>query len=240
MLEDNNFWERVETIMAEVAIIKLAVRWEECEHWSSTNGETCFPHKVNQAPLAYTISQKKTSWNNKTTWGLPLHSLMGKDPTERRELLWPSPILLWPFSCCPPRIPSLFWYLISTPNSNPAPPASDRSKTWLYLDYSSTFFFLQKTFPLLCLRHEGFVFSLSNPQSSLLLHLWRLGWKSWNSSHFVTGHIGHQISVPYGAGRRSVMEHCGFPSSARQTSLPAVLALCIYRLISKDGTGSWP
>ena len=148
MLEDNNFWERVETIMAEVAIIKLAVRWEECEHWSSTNGETCFPHKVNQAPLAYTISQKKTSWNNKTTWGLPLHSLMGKDPTERRELLWPSPILLWPFSCCPPRIPSLFWYLISTPNSNPAPPASDRSKTWLYLDYSSTFFSWKDISPL--------------------------------------------------------------------------------------------
>ena len=147
MFEDKNFWERVETIMAEVAIIKLAVRWEECEHWSSTNGETCFPHKVNQAPLAYTISQKKTSWNNKTTWGLPLHSLMGKDPTERRELLWPSPILLWPFSCCPPRIPSLFWYLISTPNSNPAPPASDRSKTWLYLDYSSTFFFFKRHFP---------------------------------------------------------------------------------------------
>ncbi len=37
--------------MAEVAIIK-AVRWEECEQWSSTNRESSLPAKYHKGPLS--------------------------------------------------------------------------------------------------------------------------------------------------------------------------------------------
>lgn len=57
--------------MAEVAIIK-AVRWEECEHWSSTNRESWLPAKyTHKAPLSihfatHTETKKKgeTSFQN--------------------------------------------------------------------------------------------------------------------------------------------------------------------------------
>jgi hypothetical protein len=66
--------------MAEVAIIK-AVRWEECEQWSSTNRESWLPAKyTHKAPLSihfatHTLEKNKRkqvfkiypSWNNRTT-----------------------------------------------------------------------------------------------------------------------------------------------------------------------------
>lgn len=55
--------------MAEVDIIK-AVRWEECERWSSTNRETLlFPHRVHKAPLIRGSNpQKKVKKNKKTSF----------------------------------------------------------------------------------------------------------------------------------------------------------------------------
>lgn len=64
-------------------------------------------------------------------------------PSERRELLWPSPPLLILFLDFASHLPAiahpvsifLFWYLIITRNSNPAPPASShRQLDWIFRD----------------------------------------------------------------------------------------------------------
>lgn len=133
--------------MAEVAIIK-AVRWEECEQWSSTNRESWLPAKyTHKAPLSIhfaTHTLEKNKRKNKFSKYIQvetteLHylrittSFTGGGPKWKAgtalAITAAILILFLGFASHLPsvqqlHIPSLFWYLIITRNSNPAPPAS--------------------------------------------------------------------------------------------------------------------